>query len=118
MTEYGHKLADDSVVVLRARVDKRDDTPKLVAQDIEVLEVTEGDAEPLRVRVPPQLLSEATVADLKKLLVDHPGDAPVYLHLSADKVLRLPPKWNVDAGTRLIGHLRVLLGPSAILKAS
>ncbi len=118
MTEHGHKLADDSVVVLRARVDKRDDTPKLVAQDIEVLEVTEGDAEPLRVRVPPQLLSEATVADLKKLLVDHPGDAPVYLHLSADKVLRLPPKWNVDAGTRLIGHLRVLLGPSAILKAS
>ena len=81
MTEHGHKLADDAVVVLKARVDKRDDTPKLIAQAIEVFEVTEGDAEPLRVRVPPQLLSEATVADLKQLLADHPGDSPVFLHL-------------------------------------
>ena len=57
-------------------------------------------------------------AELKRLLVEHPGDSPVYLHLSADQVLRLPATWNVDAGTGLIGELRVLLGPSAIRKAS
>ncbi|MGH8939601.1 MAG: DNA polymerase III subunit alpha, partial [Actinomycetes bacterium] len=32
MTEHGHKLADDAVVVVKARVDTRDDAPKLIAQ--------------------------------------------------------------------------------------
>jgi DNA polymerase III subunit alpha len=118
MQEHGHKLADDSVVVLKARVDSRDETPKLIAQAIDVVDVGDGDAEPLRVRVPPQLLSESTVADLKQVLTDHPGDSPVFLHLGPSQVLRLPPRWNVDMGNGLIGHLRVLLGPSAILAAS
>ena len=38
MTEHGHKLADDAVVVVRGRVDKRDDQPKLIAFEIEVVE--------------------------------------------------------------------------------
>jgi len=115
MTEHGHKLADDSVVVLRARVDKRDDTPKLIAQGIDIIEVSAGDAEPLRVRVPPQLLSEHTVGQLKQLLVDHPGDSPVYLHLGDHQVVRLPSQWNANTDNGLISHLRVLLGPSSIL---
>jgi DNA polymerase III subunit alpha len=115
MTEHGHKLADDSVVVVMGRVDKRDDTPKLIAQTIDVVDVGDGDAEPLRVRVPTQLLSESTVSQLKQVLSDHPGDAPVYLHLGERQVLRLPDQWNVDTTNGLLGHLRVLLGPASIL---
>jgi DNA polymerase-3 subunit alpha len=115
MTEHGHKLADDAVVVLKARVDKREDTPKLIVQGVEIVEVSAGDAEPLRVRVPPQLLSEHTVGQLKQLLVDHPGDSPVFLHLGERQVLRLPSRWNANTDNGLIGHLRVLLGPSSIL---
>jgi DNA polymerase III subunit alpha len=115
MTEHGHKLADDAVVVVRGRVDKRDDAPKLIAQGIDVVEVGVGDAEPLRLRVPPQLLSPATVGQLKQVLADHRGDAPVILHLGDRQVVRLPEQWNVDATNGLLGQLRVLLGPSAIL---
>ena len=61
------------MVIVKGRVDKRDDAPKLIAQSIDVLEVGDGVAEPLRVRVPPQLLSQATVAHLKQILADHPG---------------------------------------------
>ena len=53
MQEQGHKLADDAVVIVKGRVDKRDDAPKLIAQSIDVLEVGDSDAEPLRVRVRP-----------------------------------------------------------------
>ncbi|HEX8803051.1 MAG TPA: DNA polymerase III subunit alpha [Acidimicrobiales bacterium] len=115
MTEHGHKLADDAVVVVRARVDTRDDMPKLIAQVIDVVEIGDGDAEPLRVRVPPQLLSEQTVTQLKQVLADHAGDAPVFLHLGDRQVLRLPDRWNVDTSNGLLGQLRVLLGPGAIL---
>ncbi|HEX6569997.1 MAG TPA: OB-fold nucleic acid binding domain-containing protein, partial [Acidimicrobiales bacterium] len=115
MTEHGHKLADDAVVMVRARVDKRDDTPKLMAQGIDVIEVGRADAEPLRVRVPPQLLSQATVAHLKQILADHPGGAPVFLHLGERQVVRLPDQWNVDTSNGLLGALRVVLGAGAIM---
>ena len=42
------KPADDVVVLVRGRVDKRDDMPKLIAQGIDVLDVSAGDAEPLQ----------------------------------------------------------------------
>src|SRR5690606_2074192 len=35
MTSIGHLLTEDAVVILRARVDKRDDTPKLIAVDVQ-----------------------------------------------------------------------------------
>jgi DNA polymerase-3 subunit alpha len=115
MTEQGHKLADDAVVVVKARVDTRDDAPKLIAHGIDVLEVGDSEAEPLRVRVPPQLLSPATVAHLKQILADHPGAVPVLLHLGERQVVRLPERWNVDTSNGLLGQLRVVLGAGAIV---
>jgi DNA polymerase III subunit alpha len=115
MQEQGHKLADDAVVIVKGRVDKRDDAPKLIAQSIDVLEVGGSVAEPLRVRVPPQLLSQATVAHLKQILADHPGGAPVFLHLGERQIVRLPERWNVDTSNGLLGQLKVVLGAGAIV---
>jgi DNA polymerase-3 subunit alpha len=116
MTEHGHKLADDAVVVVKARVDRRDEAPKLIAQVIDLVDVGEGGtAEPLRLRVPPQLLSPQTVADLKSILTEHPGGAPVVLHLGERQVVRLPEQWNVDTSNGLLGRLRVVLGAGAIV---
>jgi DNA polymerase III alpha subunit len=115
MTEHGHKLSDDAVVIVHGRTDKREETPKLIAQSVDVVEVADGTTEPLRLRVPPQLLSEATVAQLKQVLADHPGDAPVFLQLGERQVVRLPEHWNVDATNGLLGQLRVVLGPAAIV---
>jgi DNA polymerase-3 subunit alpha len=115
MQEQGHKLVDDAVVIVKGRVDKRDDAPKLIAQSVDVLEVGDSEAEPLRVRVPPQLLSQATVAHLKQILADHPGGAPVFLHLGERQVVRLPEQWNVDTSNGLLGRLKVVLGAGAIV---
>jgi DNA polymerase-3 subunit alpha len=115
MTEHGHKLAEDAVVIVRGRVDTRDDAPKLIAQTIDVVEVAAIQVEPLRLRVPPQLLSEAKVAHLRRLLADHPGESPVFLQLGERRVVRLPERWNVDPSNGLVGQLREALGPTAIL---
>jgi hypothetical protein len=115
MTDHGHKLADDAVVIVRGRVDTRDDTPKLIAQTIDVIELSESNADPLHVRVPTKLLSPKIVDDLKQVLADHPGDAPVVLHLGDRQVVRLPERWNVDATNGLVGRLRVVLGAGARL---
>jgi DNA polymerase-3 subunit alpha len=116
MTEHGHKLVDDAVVIVRGRVDTRDDLPKVIAQTIDVIEVTgfEG-SEPLRLRVPLRLVSPATVERLKTVLSDHPGESPVYLHLGERQVLRLPDQWRVDASNGLLGEISTVLGPAAVV---
>ena len=115
MTDHGHKLADDAVVVVRARVDTREDQPKLIAMDVEPFEPMSNEAFPLRVKVAASRVSEALIEELKSVLAEHQGESPVFLHLGERQVLRLPEAWTVDIGPGLLGRLRELLGPTAIL---
>jgi DNA polymerase-3 subunit alpha len=72
----------------------------------------DGDSD-LRISLPINSLTDRKVEDLKHLLAEHPGNSPVLLHVG-EKVLRLPPEFNVDSRRGLVGELRVLLGPNAI----
>ena len=81
MVDHGHKLVDDAIVTVRARVDGRDDQPKLIAMDLDPFEPMSGEAFPLRLKVAAAAVTEGLIADLKKLLGEHPGDSPVLLHL-------------------------------------
>ena len=115
MTEHGHKLADDVVVCVKARVDKREEAPKLIAMEIDVFEgITDG-APPVRIKVAVHQVSEGLIDELKGLLSEHPGESQVFLHLGDRQVLRLPDQFCVDASGGLVGHLRVLLGPDALV---
>jgi DNA polymerase-3 subunit alpha len=116
MAEHGHKLVDDAVVCVKGRLDNRDDLPKLIAMEITPIELVHDGGVPLRINVPPSLLDEGMVDRLKALLAEHPGDAPVLLHVGS-QVLRLPPSCCVEPGRGLLGELRVLLGPGAIVGA-
>ncbi len=114
MQEHGPKLQDDAVVLVRARTENGDDLPKLFAQDIEVVEDLTDNA-PVRLRLAPENQNPERIADLKSILVAHPGDSPVELHLSEEKVLRLPDDYAVDSANGVVAELRVLFGPDAIL---
>jgi DNA polymerase-3 subunit alpha len=113
MADYGALLDDDAIVVLKGRVDLRDDRLKLVCMEIQRPELSADGNSDLRISLPVNSLTDRTVEDLKRLLVEHPGEAAVLLHIG-EKVLRLPPEFNVDSRRGLVGELRVLLGPNAI----
>ena len=115
MHDCGHLLEEDLVVSVLARLDSRDDTPKLIASAIEVLDLVTDGAPPVRIVLPVGHLNEALVAGLKQLLHQFPGESPVFLHLGQDKVLSLPDEFSVDSTTGLLAELRVLLGPEAVL---
>jgi len=115
MTEHGHKLADDVAVCVKARVDKREESPKLIAMEIDVFEgITDG-APPVRIKLAPTRLNEALIDRLKSILGEHPGEAQVFLHIGDQQVLRLPDQFCVDTTNGLVGELRVLLGPDALV---
>ena len=62
-------------------------------------------------------LSEALLEGLKGLLLEHPGESQVFLHLGDRQVVRLPDNFCVEVRTGLLAELRVLLGPSAVAAA-
>ncbi len=114
--DYGHLLEDDRIVIVRGRVDRRDDQPKLMAQSIEVLDADLlGAAPPLRLEIRPNQLSDSLIEQLKVILAEHRGESPVYIHLSEDKAIRLSDTYCVDASNGLVPELRVLLGEQAIM---
>ncbi len=113
MAEYGALLDDDAIVVLKTRVDLRDDQLKLVCMEVQRPELAPDGIGDLRITLPVNALTDRKVDGLKRLLTEHPGDSPVFLHVG-DKVIRLPSEFNVDSRRGLVGELRVLLGPNAI----
>jgi DNA polymerase III subunit alpha len=116
MQDFGWLLADDAVVVVKGRLDQRDDELKLVVMEVRPLELTCGDDLPLEVAVRLGSFTEAVVCDLKGLLVTHPGPRPVILHLGT-KRLRLGDGFRVDTSNGLHADLRRLLGMDCIVVA-
>jgi DNA polymerase-3 subunit alpha len=114
MQEYGWLLADDAIVCVKARLDLREDQPKLTVLEVKKPELVLDGGPPVRIELPLNALSDSLVNDLKALLVAHTGDSPVYLHVG-QKVLRLSDEYNVDARNGLLGEIRVLLGPNALV---
>jgi DNA polymerase-3 subunit alpha len=115
MQTYGTLVADDVIVLVKGRVDTRDEQVKLVCMEISCPTlVTEGAGE-LRLRLPLNALTDGLLERLKAVLVGHPGDEPVFLHVGAT-TLRLPAAFNVDSRRGLPGELLELLGPGAVVR--
>ncbi len=115
LVEHGHKLTDDAIVTVRGRLDRRDESRVgFMAQDVTVLEgLASGTAPPLRLRIPANVLNELKVHQLRRVLRDHPGDSPVFVHIGQGKVLRLADDFCVDLD-RVVGELRMVLGHDAV----
>ncbi len=118
MTDFGHLLTEDAVVCVKGRLDRRDDQAKLVAVEVRRPElVLDGDGAPVRLRVPASRLTEAFLAEIKRVLEAHPGESPVLIHVEDGRrttVLRLGPAFGVSGGNGLHAELRVLLGADGV----
>lgn len=115
MTEHGHKLDDDVLVIVNGRVDQRDDTPKFIAFDIEVFDGAEATSDnPLNLRISPSKLDGALVEELRRVILEFPGRSEVHIDLGGSSV-HLRPPFCVNHSASLISELRVLLGTSAVV---
>lgn len=64
--------------------------------------------------MPATSLTELKIHQIRKILREHPGDSPVYLHIGQGKVLRLADDFCVDLD-RVVGELRMALGHDAVV---
>jgi DNA polymerase-3 subunit alpha len=113
----GQWIAEDAIVVVRGRVDRRDEQPRLIAMDLSLPDLTVADGtRPVVVALPANRCTPPLVERLREVLASHPGPAEVHLKLvngSRATLLRLGPL-RVDPSTALMADLKALLGPTAV----
>jgi DNA polymerase III subunit alpha len=115
VAEHGPMIREDAVLVLRGRVDHRGDDVKFIVQSVSEPDLSSDRS--VRVRVPASRLSPTVVGRLKDVLANHPGTAPVYIHMHGDtgeKVLRVGHEHRVDPRSALFAELQELFGPSSV----
>jgi len=112
------QLVEDAVVVVRGRLDKREDQPRLVAMEITLPDLSEGPRGPVVITLPVARCVPPVVDRLKEVLATHPGVTEVHLRLQQKAgrttVLRLDDRLRVTPGPSLYGDLKALLGPGSV----
>src|SRR5690606_2255426 len=78
----GQYIAEDAIVVIKGRVDRRDETPRIMAIDLSVPDLTTaGMPKPITLTVPVARCTPPLVESLKEVLTRHPGDTEVHVRL-------------------------------------
>ena len=114
---YATSIAEDAIIVVKGRIDRRDDVPKLIAMDVTVPDLSLDDGGPFVVSMPVTRCVAPVVEQLKEVLMTHPGPTEVHLRLRGAQrttVVRLDDKLRVANSPALLGDLKQLLGPACV----
>jgi DNA polymerase III subunit alpha len=115
--ECASLIADDAIVIVKGRLDRRDDAPKLVAREVSAPDLSSGPSGPFVVSLPVQRCVGPVVDRLHEVLRSHPGLAEVHLRLCNGRrttVVRLDDKLRVKPSPGLLADLKQLLGPACV----
>jgi DNA polymerase III subunit alpha len=111
------QVIDDAIVIVRGRLDRREEVPKLVAMDVSVPDISAGDTGPFVVSVLEARCVPPVVERLKEVLRTHPGPTEVHLRLltgNRTRVLKLDDKLRVKPSPSLLADLKQLLGAACV----
>ena len=116
--QCGISLAEDEVVLVRGRVEKRDDVPRLIASGVTLPDISQGPRGPLTISLQAARCTPPLVERLKDVLATHPGTTEVRLQLlgpARSTVLRLDERLRVQVTASLMGDLKELLGAGCVV---
>ena len=117
-TQVSTSLVEDSVVIVRTRVDRGDDEAlRVIAMEVTVPDLTEAASGPVRLSLQSSRCIPPLVERLAQVLAGYPGTTEVHLHLTGGAqttVLRLDDKLRVTPSPSLYGDLKALLGPACL----
>jgi DNA polymerase-3 subunit alpha len=116
----GARLAADAVLVVKGRVDRRDEGTQLIALEVTEPDLSEARLGPVVLSVPAGRCTPPLVAQLREVLASHPGTTEVHLRLEGrgrTTVMRLDDGYRVAASAALMGDLKALLGPGCLVAA-
>jgi DNA polymerase III subunit alpha len=117
---YGPSLAPDVVIQVAGRINERDGNLSIHAQDMTVLDISaaQGKEPPVVISVTEDRFTKNVIAELKRILIAHPGEAPVHLELRRHggrrNLLIDLPKFQVAPGPSFFGEVKSLFGAGSV----
>jgi DNA polymerase-3 subunit alpha len=115
-TQYALTLTEDRVVVIRGRVDQRDDQLRFTALEMSFPDITQGPAGPLVITMPIHQCTPPIVDRMKEILRTHPGNRDVHLRLDdRGKITVMKLDAKVTSSPSLSADLKSILGASCLV---
>jgi len=111
------QLADDAILLVKGRLDRREESPKLIAMEVSVPDLSATGNGPFVVSLPVQRCVPVVVERLQEVLRSHPGLNEVHLRLCNGRrttVVKLDDKLRVRPSPSLVADLKQLLGPGCV----
>ncbi|MER5643456.1 DNA polymerase III subunit alpha [Streptosporangium sp. NPDC002524] len=110
-------LAEDAIVFVKGRLDKREDVGKIIAMEVTAPDLTREAGGPLAVSLVLARCTPPVVGRLKEVLTAHPGTTEVHLQVHngpKTTIVRLDDRLRVSPSPALMGDLKQLLGPACL----
>lgn len=111
-------LTEDRVIVVRGRIDKREESPRITALEMTIPEVSTAPTGPLVITMDAARVTPPVVDRMKEILRSHPGSREVHLKLDDGKkglVMKIDDDLRVTASPSLSADLKSVLGPDCLL---
>ena len=116
--QHAMKLMEDRVVVIRGRVDKREEQPRLSVLDVNTLDISAAPTGPVVISVDQSRLTPPVVDRIKEILRTHPGKREVHLQLldgEKKMLLKIGDDLRVTSSPSLSADLKSILGPDCLV---
>jgi DNA polymerase-3 subunit alpha len=116
--QVGVSLAQDAVLVVKGRIDRRDDGLQIIAMEVTEADLRDARVGPVVLSVPAARCTPPMVASLRDVLASHPGTTEVQLRLEGHgrtTVMKLDDGFRVAPTPALMGDLKALLGPGCLV---
>jgi DNA polymerase-3 subunit alpha len=111
-------LHEDRIVLVKGRLDRREDVPKLIAMEMTLPDLDALEARgPVVITLPVARCVPPVVDRLKEVLGAHPGTVEVHLQLQSGgrtTVMRLDDRLRVRPSPALYGDVKALLGQGSV----
>jgi DNA polymerase III subunit alpha len=110
-------LLDDTILLVKGRLRRREDTPELHATEVTAPDLSDSLSGPVVISLPATRCTPPVVEQLKDVLGTHPGVTEVHLRLLSQggtKVMRLDDRLRVTPTASLMADLKALLGPGCL----
>ena len=116
-TQFGNVLNEDAILLIKVRIDVRDDERRVSVMDITVPDVSESATGPVMVYIAESRITPATMDSLREVLSAHPGTNEVRLTVvMADREIqvRTEDRLRVKPSPSLFADLKALLGSACL----
>jgi DNA polymerase-3 subunit alpha len=110
-------LSQDSVVVVKGRVSRRDESLSLYASDLTMPDISDGPRGPVVLTLDNRRATAGKIEELKSVLASHPGATEVRLRLVNGNrltTIKIHDSYRVNPTEALYGDLKVILGPRCL----